>query len=66
MNGVGRVRSPPQVESRWEPWMMVRKENRIRSSRSPLMVLSVLGGMTYATCAEQTMSVVVRAANLGG
>jgi hypothetical protein len=46
--------------------MMVRKENRIRSSRSPLMVLSVLGGMTYATCAEQTMSVVVRAANLGG
>jgi hypothetical protein len=29
------------------------------------MVLTVLDGMTYATCVEQTMSVVVRAANLG-
>jgi hypothetical protein len=27
--------------------------------------VSILGGLTYATCAEQTMSVVVRAVNLG-
>jgi hypothetical protein len=44
---------------------MVRRGNRIRSSGSPLEALSILGGMTYATCAEQTMSVVVRAVNLG-
>jgi hypothetical protein len=25
MNGVGRVRSPPQIESRWEPLMMAPK-----------------------------------------
>jgi hypothetical protein len=44
--------------------MMVRKETGSDPAGSPLGALSSLGGMTYATCAEQTMSVVVLAVNL--
>jgi hypothetical protein len=44
--------------------MMVRKGNRDPIPQLFLAALSVLGGMTYATCAEQTMPTVVLAVNL--
>jgi hypothetical protein len=45
--------------------MMVRKETGSHPAGLLWKTLGILGGMTYATCAEQTMSVVVRAVNLG-
>jgi hypothetical protein len=45
--------------------MMVRKETGSDPAALLWEALSILGGMTYATCAEQTMSVVVLAVNLG-
>ncbi|MBA3737000.1 MAG: hypothetical protein H0W97_00360 [Actinobacteria bacterium] len=44
--------------------MMVRKGPDPIQRLSSAAALSILGGMTYATCAEQTMSVVVLAVKL--
>jgi hypothetical protein len=44
--------------------MLVRRETALIQQLLLWVDLSALGGMTYATCAEQTMSVVVLAVNL--